>query len=187
MESLNKSFIEINISNQSEGEHTYKITCNAKDLSLENFSEKIELDVSVKRVSNQFFVSCKVKGNRLNECDRCLIEFTNLVEEFFNICYVLENVNSRHSKLMGVGNDEDAENDEYRFLPPETNMLILDEDVKDVFLTSTPLKNLCKEDCKGLCQHCGVDLNINKCSCENTQIDPRWAKLFQHWYKKNIL
>ena len=41
---------------------------------------------------------------------------------------------------------------------------------------------LCKEDCKGLCQGCGANLNIEACSCNESAndeeiIDPRFAKL----------
>ena len=38
-------------------------------------------------------------------------------------------------------------------------------------------KDLCKEDCKGLCPKCGCDLNEKECSCTTKEIDPRWAVL----------
>ena len=38
-------------------------------------------------------------------------------------------------------------------------------------------KYLCSEDCKGLCQHCGADLNEGDCGCSQENIDPRWAAL----------
>ena len=36
---------------------------------------------------------------------------------------------------------------------------------------------LCKEDCKGLCPHCGAYRNVTECDCESRQIDPRFAAL----------
>ena len=36
---------------------------------------------------------------------------------------------------------------------------------------------LCKEDCKGLCPHCGADRNEVDCDCDKKQIDPRFAAL----------
>jgi uncharacterized protein len=39
-----------------------------------------------------------------------------------------------------------------------------------------PLAPLCKDDCKGICSQCGVDLNESSHSCE-AEIDPRWEKL----------
>ena len=54
-------------------------------------------------------------------------------------------------------------------------------DIKDVVLNNIylalPLKNLCKEDCKGLCQNCGLNLNHGQCSCVIDDIDPRLSAL----------
>ena len=44
-------------------------------------------------------------------------------------------------------------------------------------LLTLPIKRLCKEDCKGLCQQCGNNLNLSTCQCDNDDIDPRLAKL----------
>ena len=48
--------------------------------------------------------------------------------------------------------------------------------LSEIFFT-LPMQPLCREDCKGLCPKCGVDLNVNSCSCERVAIDPRWEKL----------
>ena len=40
-----------------------------------------------------------------------------------------------------------------------------------------PSRFLCKDDCRGLCQRCGKDLNEGKCSCPEKEIDPRLAPL----------
>lgn len=39
-----------------------------------------------------------------------------------------------------------------------------------------PLKPLCREDCQGICQGCGAELNDEACTCEPV-IDSRWAAL----------
>jgi len=40
-----------------------------------------------------------------------------------------------------------------------------------------PMKPLCSPDCRGLCPHCGANLNHESCTCEEEQIDPRLALL----------
>lgn len=40
-----------------------------------------------------------------------------------------------------------------------------------------PMKILCKIDCKGLCNVCGINLNNEQCNCESTDIDPRLSVL----------
>jgi len=40
-----------------------------------------------------------------------------------------------------------------------------------------PLKAICREDCKGLCPHCGKNLNQEQCNCAEPMEDPRWSAL----------
>ena len=54
--------------------------------------------------------------------------------------------------------------------------LDLDELMTDVFILSLDTKNLCKEDCRGLCPGCGADLNVEPCRCKK-ETDPRLAGL----------
>lgn len=46
----------------------------------------------------------------------------------------------------------------------------------DTFVLEMDTKNLCDENCKGLCAGCGADLNIEPCRCQK-QVDPRLAGL----------
>jgi len=42
---------------------------------------------------------------------------------------------------------------------------------------NVPMHPLCREDCAGLCPHCGADLNRTTCECDRGPEDPRWAAL----------
>ena len=55
--------------------------------------------------------------------------------------------------------------------------LPLDEVVREQVLLAVPLKVTCREDCKGLCPHCGTNLNEGQCSCTIAMEDPRWTAL----------
>ena len=44
-------------------------------------------------------------------------------------------------------------------------------------LLEVPMKPVCRDDCKGLCEQCGVNLNEGRCDCETTRLDPRLAVL----------
>lgn len=69
---------------------------------------------------------------------------------------------------------EDEENDEIILL--DGTELDLDEVVSTAFILAMDTKNLCSDDCKGLCAKCGADLNIGPCQCK-PETDPRWAAL----------
>ena len=48
--------------------------------------------------------------------------------------------------------------------------------VRDAVVLELPLAPLCRDDCRGLCSHCGADLNEEACGCVAPS-DPRWANL----------
>jgi uncharacterized protein len=55
--------------------------------------------------------------------------------------------------------------------------LLLEDVLREQVLLALPLKVTCREDCKGLCVHCGQNLNEGQCSCSNAIEDPRWTAL----------
>lgn len=71
---------------------------------------------------------------------------------------------------------EDDENEEIILL--EGTELDLDEVVTTVFVLAMDTKNLCSDDCKGLCAKCGAILNEEPCRCK-PEVDPRLAALAQ--------
>ncbi len=81
-------------------------------------------------------------------CDRCLAGF----ERDFRYDF-------EHILVRSVNTD----NDEY--IITESDSLDLDELVIADILLQIPSKMLCRDDCKGLCPHCGTDLNFNECNC----------------------
>jgi uncharacterized protein len=49
--------------------------------------------------------------------------------------------------------------------------------VREQLVLATDEPVFCTEDCKGLCPKCGGNRNLIDCSCEDDEIDPRWAAL----------
>ena len=97
-------------------------------------------------------------------CDRCATDFTKDIEIPVDVVLVEELTN------------EDSE-DAWVF-PLEADTADLDDIVRTVFVLNMDSKLLCSPDCKGLCCHCGKNLNDGPCSCEK-ELDPRFAALRQ--------
>ncbi|MGN0535253.1 MAG: YceD family protein [Eubacterium sp.] len=95
-------------------------------------------------------------------CDRCAEE---TVKEFI--------VPVEKIVVSELQNEDD---DSYILV--ENHSLDLDELVNEEVSLSLPGKFLCKEDCKGLCQKCGANLNVKKCDCKS-DVDPRMEALLQ--------
>jgi uncharacterized protein len=70
-----------------------------------------------------------------------------------------------------------SDEDNYFVVDPSSGFLQIDNMVRESILLTLPLKPLCREDCKGLCPICGIDLNKSVCSCVKRETDPRWEKL----------
>ncbi len=53
----------------------------------------------------------------------------------------------------------------------------LEDALREQVLLAVPIKTLCRPDCKGLCPHCGKNLNEDSCQCHETSSDARWNAL----------
>ena len=95
-------------------------------------------------------------------CDRC----AELTERHFDV--PIEHI------LVTSLNDE--ENDEFILL--SDMRFEIDDLVREDVILSLPSSYLCREDCKGVCQYCGKNLNTDSCSCR-APADPRLAVLKQ--------
>ena len=60
-----------------------------------------------------------------------------------------------------------------------TDMRTLDLEplIRDEALFALPARFVCREDCKGLCQHCGLDLNTAACGCASKAKNPAFKVL----------
>ena len=154
-EGLNEFFIETTVGELGFGK---------EDETSLLFPEKISADIEVQKQNDRYYIKTKLSTVAHFLCDRCLGDFNQEITSSFQL-YYLKNV-------------EDKDNDSsYRFLPANANEIDLTEDVIENLLLAVPMKKLCKESCLGLCPSCGINLNINKCSCVQEIIDPRWEKL----------
>jgi len=63
------------------------------------------------------------------------------------------------------------------FTIDEHHVIDLTEAIRQYALLAVPMKPLCREDCAGLCQECGHNLNRGPCGCLVPTADPRWSKL----------
>ena len=59
----------------------------------------------------------------------------------------------------------------------EDGFLDIDEQMKEQLELEFPSRFLCREDCLGLCQKCGKNLNEGSCGCQTKEIDPRLLPL----------
>lgn len=57
------------------------------------------------------------------------------------------------------------------------DVLDITEIVENSIISTLPIQRVCKDDCKGLCQVCGCNLNHQSCSCDKEDVDIRFEAL----------
>jgi uncharacterized protein len=120
----------------------------------------VELEGVLSLTGSILSLDCEIDTELTLQCSRCVERFSYPLK--FEI----------HEKFSNDPGDEDE------------NIIFIDSDNIDIteviennIIITLPIKILCNEDCKGLCQHCGINLNVSTCNCDNKDTDPRLAKL----------
>jgi uncharacterized protein len=103
-------------------------------------------------------------------CACCLEPVVLPVKRSFDLLYRPLGTDAGHAELSIT--DAEAEIGYY-----QGHGLLLEDTLREQVLLAVPLKTVCRDDCKGLCPHCGKNLNESACSCSDEVEDPRWAAL----------
>jgi uncharacterized protein len=103
-------------------------------------------------------------------CARCLEPVEQVVARNFDLLYRPQGTDARAEELSVT--DAEAEIGYYR-----GEGLEIEDVLREQILLALPLKIICGESCKGLCPHCGKNLNVEQCSCAEPLEDPRWSAL----------
>lgn len=71
----------------------------------------------------------------------------------------------------------DIREDDDDTVPVADSAIELDGPAGELLFLGLPTRDLCREDCRGLCPKCGKNLNEGDCDCDRKEIDPRLAVL----------
>jgi len=158
--------MRINIKQLRDGSLTKKHFEFSVDISDTEPSVISPLEISGEIVNRAdvILLSMLMEGERQLLCDRCAKEFKRTTSVPFEACVV---------------DHLDNEEDEDDFIVCEGDELDLEELAVSMFILGFDSKNLCDENCKGLCQKCGANLNEQTCNCKDESIDPRLEILAQ--------
>ena len=127
-----------------------------------DFAEPIIVTGYVRNMAGYMVLSAEVKVSYRTVCARCIEPVSNVLEISFE-------------KDIASSEDVSSENDDYIMI--EDKKLDLLSPVEEEIMLEMPSRTLCKEDCLGLCQKCGKNLNEGDCQCDKKEVDPRLAIL----------
>lgn len=126
------------------------------------------------RTGHDVVVRGRIEGAGKAECGRCLGEAH---VDLGTDVHVLFSANAARANGDDVSDLEEGDG-EMDILPHDGVELDLDTVVREQLILAMPMRPLCREDCKGLCDQCGHDLNQGPCAHQaEPRTDPRLVKL----------
>ncbi len=143
-------------------------------------AEPLDVRATAELVENQIHIFGSLHTRLELPCARCLDTVLEEVTREFDLYYrplvTLPEADESHLKT------DDTEIAFYR-----GDGLFLTDVLVEQVLLAIPMKAICRSDCRGLCPHCGANLNNDECRCQTHAADPRLAplaRLKQDWFKK---
>ena len=127
------------------------------------FANAVRIAGQVRNMAGAMVLTAKLSSVLSLVCDRCARPF--------------EREKTVEYETLLASELEGGESDDIVLLDGD-GALDLDGLMEEVFLLEMDTKNLCNQDCRGLCSGCGANLNHEPCRCQK-EIDPRLAKLAQ--------
>jgi uncharacterized protein len=112
------------------------------DLNTEiiTFRDPVRAEAQVSKITNAVTFDIDISASMHCLCSRCVEEFELPLHKRLKFSYAVERT---------------------------TQSIDLDPEIREEIILEYPVRPLCRPDCKGLCQKCGRDLNLGKCSCSN--------------------
>ena len=115
--------------------------------------------------AGRYYWHGRIEGDVVMPCRRCLNDASAHVSGEEHVIFV-------------DADDEEADNPDVYTLDPRADEIDLRPAIREQWLLIVPAFVLCRDDCKGLCPTCGVDLNAGECHCPpQVSVDSRWDAL----------
>lgn len=174
---LGAGSVTIDVRGLPEGEHPFRTEAARPVLVVEGETQSAFRDAriegSLKRHDSFVRLQGTLRGVLESTCDRCLGRFERPVETEMALRIVFgESPAGELESETGVG----AERDE-TFVGSSDEPIDLSDALREAVLLELPIKNLCREDCRGICPRCGANRNLDPCACETAPRDSRWSAL----------
>jgi uncharacterized protein len=141
-----------------------ELTCDEIGLREEGLTDPVKVEVITAKNNSCLTVECNINIETNFVCDRCLKNYKSRLEA--------------HTEFIITDDPRmKSDSDDILFVSLGEDIVDISKNLRDAVLLAYPLKKLCSQNCKGLCPHCGINLNFEVCQCHTEEIDPRWEKL----------
>ena len=140
------------------------------DADLDRVLQDFRFDGFVDWIPENRRIHGVLAGTIRSNCDRCLVRFDRDVRVDVDVRLLFR-------EEGGAADEDPVEAETAVRLSVEDPTVDLSGPFGASVLLEVPIKNVCREDCRGLCPECGADRNAGECACEPSRGDPRWNAL----------
>jgi len=131
----------------------------------------IVAEFEIQRLGNEIQVEGTVRATARLQCSRCLASFA------FEVAGEVEATFAPPAKLVEGDHQHELGHDELEVEPLVQGGADLRGVIAEQIHLNLPLKPLCREDCPGICAHCGRPGADGPCGCAPAAGDSRWEAL----------
>lgn len=146
--------------------------------------DKAELNIVLTRVNHEINLNGEIYVTFHPTCDRCLEVFLNKNKLELHLL-IIPNDEYEEMDKHETESEEGISTKDIEVVPYFGDRIDLGNLIREHLILSMPMKNICDENCLGLCQKCGKNLNEGKCSCKEDKVDSRWSALAKLKEEKN--
>ena len=176
---LSDGSVWIDLRGIQEGTHSLVLDGRGAALAVEEEAERVlrgfRFDGEVTWDGRDYRVRGSLTGDLESACDRCLTRFVRPVTGEVAVRAVPPD-----APEGGESSPEEA------VVPLGTDRrLDLAGPMRGAVLLEVPIKNVCRDDCAGICPVCGTNRNLESCGCETSSGDSRWEALRGLSYPKD--
>ena len=130
---------------------------------------KVDVDCLVTKTSTTIFIKGEFSAIIDSNCSRCLEDISVPIGGNFAYTLIPAKAETREDLELTA---EELEISHY-----QGDFVDLTSIICEQIILQIPIKTLCREECRGLCPRCGINLNTSSCNCHIAVVDNRMAVL----------
>lgn len=128
--------------------------------------------LGIRKIMDVIEVTGNLETKMRISCSRCLAEYNEPLVRSFTVSFTRDITDPREEAEIALTAED------LGLIYYEGDTIDLRDAIQEQVILSLPVRPLCRENCKGLCQQCGENRNDTDCGCQgNGAIDPRFVAL----------
>jgi uncharacterized protein len=126
------------------------------------FTRPVDVRIHATIAGETILIEGKLSTRVRIACSRCLDPFDLKIDTDISTT-ALPHMPSMNA--ADAGDDTELKGEDIDVMVYHGESIDLDDEVAQQIIMALPFKPLCRKTCKGLCSHCGADLNKAPCQC----------------------